>query len=86
MSGCLMYYLEPLVLEHPLDSRIFSIGSKLRLEDHTKRSVSHNLALSILHLSCVSSQAILYLFTNHFWVLLASDRNSQMLHVFTSHT
>jgi hypothetical protein len=57
--------LETLVLEHTLDGSIFAAGGQLGLEDNTEGTVADNLALGVLHLFCLSGQAILDLFANY---------------------
>ena len=57
--------LETLVLKHTLDSSIFAAGGQLGLEDNTEGTVADNLALGVLHLFCLSGQAILDLFANY---------------------
>lgn len=58
--------LEPLVLKDSLDRRVFAIWRELGLEHDSKRSVSYDLALCILHLFCLACNPILYLFPNDF--------------------
>lgn len=57
--------LEALVLEHTLDGSIFTTGRELGLEDDTKGTVADDFALGVLHLFCLSGQAILDLFANY---------------------
>ena len=57
-------YLETLILKDTLDSCILAVGSKLGLEDYTKRAISHDLTLRVLHLLRLASQAVLHFFTN----------------------
>lgn len=57
-------YLESLVLEHALNGSVLTRGRELGLEDNAEGAVSHNLALSILHVSSFSSNTILNLFAN----------------------
>lgn len=57
-------YLESLVLENTLDSSVFPRGRELRLEDHAKRSVAHDLALRVLYFSLLTCNSILYLLTD----------------------
>lgn len=59
--------LEPLVLQHTLDGRIFARRRKLRLEDDTKGAIADDLALGILQISCLASDSILYLFADYFY-------------------
>lgn len=56
--------LETLVLQDSLDRGILPIGGKLGLEDHTKRAVSYDLALRILHFLGFASETILDFLTN----------------------
>lgn len=55
-------HLESFVLKNSLDRSILSTGRKFCLKDHTEGSISNNLALCILHLSCFAGEAILHLF------------------------
>ena len=57
-------YLEALVLKNTLDSCILSVGSQFSLEDYSKGTVPHNLALGVLHLFGLASHTILYFFTD----------------------
>ena len=57
--------LETLVLKHTLDGGIFAAGRQLGLENDTEGTVADNLALGVLHLFCLSSQAILDLFADY---------------------
>lgn len=59
-----LHYLEALVLQDTLDGRIFTAGRELGLKDHAKGAVADNLALRVLHLFGLASQAILHLFAN----------------------
>ena len=59
-------YLEALVLEHALDSSIFSGRRQLGLEDDTEGAVANDLALGVLHLLGLSGQAVLDLLTDDF--------------------
>ena len=56
-------YLEALILQHPLYSCVFAIGSEFCLENHTERAIPYDLALRVLHLLCLAREAILHLFT-----------------------
>lgn len=58
-------YLEPLVLEDSLNGSILAAGGHLGLENHTKGSIAHDLALSVGDLFVLASKAILDLFTNN---------------------
>ena len=64
-------YLEALVLKNTLDSCVLSIGSQLSLKDYSKGTVSHNLALGVLHLFGLASHTILYFFTDDLCVTSA---------------
>lgn len=57
-------YLESLVLKHSLDGSILAAGGHLGLEDDTKRSIAHDLALGIRDLLGFTGEAILDLFAN----------------------
>ena len=57
-------YLEALILKNTLDSCILSVGSQFGLEDYSKGTVPHNLALCVLHLFGLASHTILYFFTD----------------------
>lgn len=57
--------LETLVLQNALDGGIFTAGRQLGLEDDTERAIADDLALRVLHLFCLSGQAILDLFANY---------------------
>lgn len=59
-----MAHLESFILQDALDGRIFARRRKLGLEDDTEGSVAHDLALCILHVPSLSSDAILDLFAN----------------------
>jgi hypothetical protein len=59
-------YLESLVLQHPLDGRIFTIGRDLGLKDDAKGAIAYNLALGILHLARLAGDAILDLLADDF--------------------
>lgn len=59
-------YLESLVLKDALDSCIFTRRRELGLEDYAKAAISDDLALSVLHLFGLASEAILHLLSNHF--------------------
>lgn len=59
--------LETLVLKNALDGSIFARRRELGLEDNSKRTVAHNLALGILHLLGLTCQAILDLLTNNLY-------------------
>jgi hypothetical protein len=67
-------YLEALVLEDTLDGGVFSAGRQLCLKDYAKGTIADNLALGVLHLSCLSGEAILHLFSNHLWKKTVSAR------------
>jgi len=58
-------HLESLILEHTFDSSIFARGRELCLKHHSERAVSHDLALRVLHISRLSSYAVLDLFAYH---------------------
>ena len=60
-SEGLAAHLETLVLENTLDGRIFAVRGKLGVEDHTEGTISYDLALGVLHLSCLASDSILHL-------------------------
>jgi hypothetical protein len=59
-------HLEALVLENPLDGRIFTTRRQLRLEDDTKGAVADNLALRVGEVLVVAGQAVLDLFADNF--------------------
>ena len=63
--------LETLVLKHALDGSIFAAGRQLSLEDDTEGAIADDLALGVLHLFCLSGQAILNLFANYLCTALA---------------
>lgn len=58
-------YLEAFVLQNSLDGGVFTAGRQLGLEDNTKGAIANDLALRVLHLFCLSCQAILDLFANN---------------------
>jgi hypothetical protein len=58
-------HLESFVLQHSLDGSIFSARRQLGLEHHAKRPIADYLALCVLHLSCLASEAILDLLPNY---------------------
>lgn len=70
--------LETLVLEHALDGSIFTAGRQLGLEDDTEGAVTDDLALGVLHLFCLSSQAILNLFANYLCTALAHADHAEI--------
>lgn len=70
--------LEALVLEHTLDGSIFTTGRELGLEDDTEGTVADNFALGVLHLFCLSSQAILDLFANYLWTRRQHEQSAGM--------
>ena len=59
-------YLEAFILENALDGRIFTVGGEFCLKDYAKRSISNDLALSILHLFGLTGQPILNFLADDF--------------------
>ena len=57
--------LESLVLQDSLDGSILTIGSQLCLEYYSERTITHNLALRVLHFSELARNSILYFFPNN---------------------
>lgn len=57
--------LESLVLEDALDGSILIGWSQLGLKNNAKRAVSDDLALSVLYLPRLASDAILYLLLDY---------------------
>jgi hypothetical protein len=66
-------HLEALVLQHPLDGRIFTTRRQLGLEDYTEGSVAHDLALRVCEIFVVAGQAVLDLFANNFCYVVSID-------------
>lgn len=66
-------YLEPLVLQHTLDSSIFTRRRELSLENHSEGTISHDLALGVLHIASLPSHSILDLLTNDLYELTLAD-------------
>ena len=66
-------HLEALVLQHPLDGRIFTARRQLRLEDYTEGAVAHDLALRVCEIFVVAGQAILDLFADNFCYVVSTD-------------
>lgn len=60
-------HLETFILQHPFDSCVFPIWCKLCLENNSKRAVSYNLALCILHLPSLTCDAILYFLSDNLY-------------------
>jgi hypothetical protein len=85
---CGAAHLESLVLKHSFDGSILSRGREFGLEDHSKRAISNDLALCILHISSLSCNAILDLFANHLYLVkvLADKRISRCGVLLTSHS
>lgn len=61
--------LKALVLKNTLDSCILSVWSQLGLENHSKRAVSHDLALGVLHFSGLASHTVLHFLTDDFYIV-----------------
>ena len=57
--------LEALVLENPLDGRIFTRGRELGLEDDAETAIAYYLALGVLHLFRLAREAILHLLADY---------------------
>lgn len=57
-------YLEPLVLKDTLDGGVFARGRKLGLKDDAEGSIAYDLALRVLQIPRLSSDAILHLLAN----------------------
>ena len=69
-------YLESLVLQDSLDGRILAIGRDLRLEYHSEGAIAYDLALGVLHLPRLASEAILNLLPDDLYIRsLVSKRN-----------
>ena len=74
LISVLFTHLEALVLQDPLDRCILSIRGKLCLEDYTKRAISYNLALCVLHFLGFTGQAILDFLTYNLFPVVSSKR------------
>jgi hypothetical protein len=66
-------HLEALVLEHPLDGRIFTTRRQLGLENNTEGAIAHDLALRVREVFVVAGQAILDLFADNFCYVVSID-------------
>lgn len=60
-------HLEAFILQYSFDSGIFPVRSKLRLKHYTKRTVSYDLTLGILHFPSFASDTILNFLTYYFY-------------------
>ncbi len=58
--------LEALVLEHTFDRSILAGGRQLRLKHNAEGAVADNLALRVLHVSCLAGNTILHFLANDF--------------------
>lgn len=58
-------YLEAFILENAFDGCVFTSWRQLGLKDDTEGAIAHDLALCVLHVTSLSSDAILHLFTDH---------------------
>lgn len=54
-------HLEALVLEHPLDGRIFAAGRQFSLEDNTERAVADDFALCVRQVFVLARLTVLHL-------------------------
>ena len=79
-------HLEPLVLENTLDGRILAIWSELGLKYNAEGSVSHDLALCVLHLFGFTSNPVLDFLSNHLCQILSNGAYCEGLLLLTSHT
>jgi hypothetical protein len=70
--------LEAFVLQDALDGGIFSARGELGLEDYTKGTVAHNLALCVRQILVLSSLAILDLFADDFYAGVSTWQAQEM--------
>ena len=80
-------YLEPLILEHSLDCRIFSRRRQLCLEYNAKGTISDDFALRVLHLFRLTRQSILHFLANDFCLSrsVSIEEGSAVGDVLTAH-
>lgn len=67
-------HLEALVLEDPLDGRVFPAGRQLGLEDNPKRAIPDDLALCVGQVFVFSGLAVLDLLSNDFCGAVSEGR------------
>lgn len=73
-------HLEAFVLKDAFDGSIFASGRQLGLEDNAKGAIAHDLALGVLHITSLASNAVLDLLADHLCRPVSQSVSPSVIH------